>query len=60
MTAERNWTELLITNQSDGVGKGAAQDVADLPELHPHDIRVENLHLHKLLLPAPLLVRNAH
>lgn len=42
------------------MGEGAAQDVANLSELHPQDIRVQNLHFHGLVLPAPLLVRNTH
>lgn len=49
-----------MTNQSDGVGEGAAQDVADLSELHPQDVGVQNFHLHRLVFPAPLLMRNTH
>ena len=51
---------LLITDQSDGVGERAAQDVADLSELHPDDVRVQNLRLHGLVLPAPLLMGDTH
>lgn len=50
----------LITDQGNGMGEGAAQDVANLSELHPQDIRVKNLHFHGLVLPAPLLVRDCH
>ena len=45
--------------QRDGVGQGAAQDVADLTELHARHVRVQDLHLHRLVFPAPLLVGDA-
>lgn len=48
------------TDQRDGVGEGAAQDVANLPELHPRHVRVQDLHLHRLVLPAPLVVNDVH
>ena len=42
------------------MGEGAAQDVANLSELNPQDIRVENLHFHGFMFPTPLLMRNTH
>lgn len=48
-----------ITDQSDGVREGAAQDVANLSELHPQDVGVQDIHFHRLVLPAPFFMRNA-
>lgn len=42
------------------MGEGAAQDVANLSELHPYDVGIQNFHFHGLMLPAPLLMRNTH
>ena len=47
------------TYQRDGVGERATQDVADLTELHPRHVGVQDLHLHRLVFPAPLLVGDA-
>lgn len=48
------------TDQCDGVGEGAAQDVANLSQLHPRGIGVQNLHLQGLMLPAPLILNYTH
>lgn len=48
------------TDQGDGMGEGAAQDVANLSELHAQDVSVENFHFYGLMFPTPLLMRNTH
>lgn len=49
-----------ITDQSDGMREGAAEDVANLSELNPQGVGVHDVHFHRLVLPAPFLMRNAH
>lgn len=38
MTPNQKWNIAPMTDQCDGVGKGAAQDVANLSELHAQNI----------------------
>lgn len=40
--------------------EGAAEDVANLSKLNPQDVVVQDVHFHRLMLPAPFLVRNTH